>query len=104
MSFILLNDNYGFQKNIGYEFGIQQEISKNIGYSWHILFSLDIGYSWQTVVVPVSKNMGYSFIIYEEVLKNIGYEWNNYEYASGTIPYSTGFEFFSNKRRKDFWS
>lgn len=102
MSFILINSEYGIDKNIGYSFGIRGEISKNIGYSWQTIFSINIGYSWETIILPVSKNMGYSFTIYEEVLKNIGYSWKNYEYASGTIPYATGFEFFSDKRIKDF--
>lgn len=103
MSFILLSSSYGIDKEIGYSFGIREEISKDIGYSWQTIFSLDVGYSWQLTILPVSKNIGYSFDINIEVLKSIGYTWNTYEYASGNIPFATGFEFFSNKRIKNFF-
>lgn len=102
MSFILLNSSNLIEKEIGYSFGIREIISKDIGYSFKTIFSFDIGYSWQTVIIPVSKNMGYSFRVMMQVDTQIGYSWNTYEYASGSIPSSTGFEFFSNKRIKNF--
>jgi hypothetical protein len=102
MSFILLNSSNLVEKEIGYSFGIREIISKDIGYSFRTIFSLDIGYSWQTVIIPVSKNIGYSFNIMQQIDTHIGYSWNTYEYASGSIPFATGFEFYSAKRIKNF--
>lgn len=102
MSFILLNSSNRIEKEIGYSFGVREIISKDIGYSFRTIFSLDIGYSWETVIIPVSKGMGYSFKIMKQIPVSIGYSWNTYEYASSSIPYVTGFEFYSNKRIKNF--